>query len=234
MSETLTPTLSASTQQSERVVLTNKGRAITQVWIVPAADVTTFETDNAIGLRHPSFKSYISDRTKEPYSSDGSAALFKYTVVFTPLFWQGVLGGAGSNPDGALTEASDAQEYRVLRGDSNMVDVPIKLHPDWAGNAAAWAVSKADVEIYKSPQPTFTSSLVEPLVDTDINQSELIEGVGKIWSPAALSVHGLTGASDNKWLCVNISIVNGENNTEKTYTWQYASNGWDTDLYEVY
>lgn len=231
MSETLSPSLSASTQQSERIVLTNKGYAITQVWIVPAGDVATFEVDNAIGLRHPSYKTYISDRTKEPYSSDGSAALFKYTVAFTPLFWQGVLGGAGSNPDNALTEASDAQEYQVIRGDSNMVDVPIELHPDYD---VAWATSKPNVDTYKSAQPVFTSTLIEIITDPDINEAELKEGLGKVWTPAALSVRGLTGATAGKWLCTSLVIVNGEKNREKTYTWQYAENGWDSDIYETY
>lgn len=109
----------------------------------------------------------------------------------------------------------------IQTADSNAMDIPIERHPSYS---ASWATSKAGVESYLEPQPVYVRTSYTGTFG--FSESTLIADVGKRNSPT-----GLTGATADKWLKTGISVRQIGDQYEITETWQYAANGWDTDIY---
>lgn len=217
MASTLNPAVS-TTQKSERITLTASGPSIVQTWLVPSASVATFEASYPLGLAHGTYTTAtIQSRDKDHIDGeDGTTALYKYTLNFQVASSSGILG---VKPPGTVQ----------VGGSSNAVDIPIERHPSYV---TAWADTKRGVDSYISPQPTWRHSETFDSAFYSFTESALIDGVGKIANVATLAAANLTGASSGKWLMVDKSIQDQGAVVEVTRVWQYAANGWDTDIYE--
>jgi hypothetical protein len=110
-----------------------------------------------------------------------------------------------------------------LRSSTNMVQIPIEQHPSYD---PGWAESKKGVQGYMNPQPTVTRTLRYDLAGFSWTQANIIGAAGKRQAPPFVS-----GAAATHWLFMSRDIQYDGSRIEVTDTWQYASNGWDTDIY---
>lgn len=137
-------------------------------------------------------------------------------------------GGGASTPDpvGTVTRS----------GDGSAQEVPIETHPDYnksqseeegeptLDTGSGYAV-KTGVESYLVPAILYTRT--EVVSGATWSESNLVSGVGSLSSPT-----GITGATSDKWLKVGRTISESGDDTIITDTWQYAPDGWDTDIYD--
>lgn len=123
----------------------------------------------------------------------------------------------------------------IFEADANPIEIPIEQHPNFspgqsqyddAGNIVTPYVNglKPGVTSYQVPQPTFTRT--EILSSFTFSEANIISNVGKRNAPT-----GMTSPTANKWLKTRLSLRQSGNVVEKTESWQYAGNGWDTDIY---
>jgi hypothetical protein len=104
--------------------------------------------------------------------------------------------------------------------------VPLEQSGNWSNS---WVNPtdpnwKEGIEGFIKPQPTYSYTYISAFT---WSQANLVENVGKRQAPT-----GLAGADANKWLLMNRSANEIDDTlTEITETWQFAENGWDTDLY---
>jgi hypothetical protein len=112
------------------------------------------------------------------------------------------------------------------RADANPTEVPLEQSGNWSNS---WVNPtdpnwKEGIEGFIKPQPTYSYTYISAFT---WSQANLVENVGKRQAPT-----GLAGADANKWLLMNRSANEIDDTlTEITETWQFAENGWDTDLY---
>lgn len=219
MAANLNPSLSAYHKKSEKIRAGASGISAQVVYIVPSAQQSAFETAFPINADHPTYSAAkLIDREFEQYGGDdGVDILFTYRLTY------GV-----PNSSGTLGVRPEGSEYR--RGSSNAVDVPIRLHPDYI--TGSFADNKPGVESYLSPQPTYSHTEVVNASFFDFTQEGIIKNVGKIAVTATLADAGLSSADAGKWFLMSRDIVENGDVVEITRTWQYAENGWDTDIYE--
>jgi hypothetical protein len=108
--------------------------------------------------------------------------------------------------------------------DSNLISLPIEQHPNYE---ESWKDSKPGVQDYLDPQPVQRKTDYRTSMDDDIS------GVGRT---------GQGGLSKN-WLytgmvCRKIGIARNPTTGyrytvyQRVKTYQYASNGWDSDIYD--
>ena len=121
------------------------------------------------------------------------------------------------------------------RADSNVIDIPIEQHP--SGNGESWknpvdAAYKPGVESYVDPQPVF--EFEDVVSGFGWSEAEIVSQVGKIASSELSPLNqGMTLVTNANWLLMAKVPVQAGDVTVITYRWQYAENGWDTDVYSA-
>jgi len=123
-------------------------------------------------------------------------------------------------PPSSASGGSGSEAREVLSARANAVEIPIEQNPNYS---ASWITSKVGVESYLDPQPIFVKKTrVSGFTWTEANISS---NVGKRNAP-------LAGFTANNWLKTGRDIdIDGNGDASITETWQYAENGWDTDIY---
>lgn len=142
-----------------------------------------------------------------------------------------VVYGAESISGGASSSNPTPDGDPVIEGDSNAIEIPIEQHPSYSGS---WT-DKEGIDSYLSPQPTATFTwYVEATPDAICTEAVRVKNVGKRVKPAGVKD---PSTSPYKWLKTGRRIrgvgvrPNGSKIWEVSESYQYASDGWDTDLY---
>lgn len=120
----------------------------------------------------------------------------------------------------------------TLEGDSNAIKIPIEQHADWSSTIRAKRVPGGALEgvtHYLSPQPVFRRG--EILDAFTWTESNLIVDVGKRFSGAQMATKGLAAATTDAWLKMVLRIRQVGDKFDKGESWQFAENGWNTDIY---
>lgn len=128
-------------------------------------------------------------------------------------------------PVGTITYESDA----------NAIEIPIQQHPNYSPgssyrdsdgifHAFLSGNDHPGVESYMVPQPTFTRT--EVLSSFTFSEANIISAVGTRNAPT-----GMTSPTAGKWLKTRLAIRASGSVVEKSESWQYASAGWDADIY---
>lgn len=142
------------------------------------------------------------------YTRDGEVAMV--TVEYRP-------------PDLRSTLTPDTSQ-RVRRTTANAIEIPIEQHPDYSGS---WGL---DGTSYLDPQPQVT--VTKHVTNFGWSEDEVVKNVGKRVAPP-----GISGATVAKWLktgreCSDVGVsATGQKITEISDSYQYAENGWNTDVY---
>jgi len=110
--------------------------------------------------------------------------------------------------------------------DANAIDIPIAKAPALTSHEVDQNI-KNGVEAYLSPQPIYRRT--ETINAFTFSETNAVDDVGKIDN----TPEGLTSPSAGKWLKVGFVVRSTGDNFEKVETWQYAENGWDTDIYDA-
>lgn len=194
---------------SPEVEITARGRAVLRKYACQYSLVESLIPP--IGTPDSGFSDMLFVRAA--YVRDGDAAML--TLRYEPADVEQPL-----TPDG-----SD----KVLRVSANAIEIPIEQHPDYS---PSWASSKAGVTSYLSPQPTVTRTVRR--TNFVYSESNVVYNVGKRVAPPNIS-----GATVANWLktardCGDVGVsATGQRITEITDSYQYAENGWDTDIYPL-
>lgn len=174
-----------------------------------------------IGAEFPtSSGQYISEIAYEPNPGGGYQTL---VIISGP--GGGGSGGGRPPPVGTIWFEADA----------NPVEMPIEQHPKYGYSESQKyedgryiplinGTAKPGVESYLVPQPTFTR--YEILSSFTFSEANIISSVGTRCAPT-----GMTSPTSNKWLKMRLGIRQSGSVYEKSEMWQYASAGWDTDIY---
>ena len=183
---------------------------------------------NAIGEADPADATiFLKEINFDPNPGGGFETVELVYAPTTP-------GDPSTGPVGTIT----------FEADSNAIEIPIQQHPniylpkcerDDEGVYHAWlsptapgelatATDHPGVETYWIPQPTFTRT--EVLSSFTFSEANIVSAVGTRNAPT-----GMTSPTANKWLKTRLSVRKSGNVVEKTEAWQYASAGWDTDIY---
>jgi len=125
--------------------------------------------------------------------------------------WQ---AGGGVTMPPATTETKSA--------DGNAIEINIKQNKNYS---SSWEKSKPDVNSYVSPQPVYTYEKVYDWFTW--SESNIISTVGTRQDPP-----GLISPTADKWLHMGRAIVEQGKSIIVRDTYQYAANGWDTDIYD--
>lgn len=148
---------------------------------------------------------------------DDGQAFSTLTYIYVPASL--VMPGSGQAiPEGHVTSVS-----------ANALEIPISHHDDWV---QGWDDTKKGVESYLSPQPTVAFTWTED--NFSWTEANVIGNVGKREKPiAGGDSEVLEGATLANWLHVGREITQiGDGAVNITDSWQYAANGWDTDIYD--
>ena len=218
MAATLNPSISA-TLKTQRLSAGAAGTSVSEVWIVPSGGVTAFEALWPIGQAHGTITTAtLITRNRESIDGDsGSTVAYKYDLAFSPT--TGAMNGGWGSPG-----------EEVVEGSSNATDIPIEKHPTLTDVQKA-ALLATGVDSYLSPQPVFIHREYDSASTFDFSEAELIADVGKIADTGTLAAAGLNDPSSGKWLLVDRAIRYNGDTVEISRTWQYAANGWDTNIY---
>jgi len=111
----------------------------------------------------------------------------------------------------------------IQETDANAIDIPIGKAD--ISDSLKDQNLKNGVEAFLSPQPIYRR--IEILDAFTFSETNAIDDVGKIDN----TPEDLTGANAGKWLKVGFVVRSVGAKFEQTETWQYAENGWDTDIY---
>jgi len=140
--------------------------------------------------------------------------------------WRTPDSGDSDLPVGTITREAD----------SNAIDIPIGQHPNASpGNNydEENKIGKGDwegIESYIDPQPQYIRK--EVLDSFTFSEANIIHNVGKIHTGAQMNTAGMSAATDGKWLKMSLRIGESGDNYDKSEMWQYAENGWRTDIYD--
>lgn len=162
---------------------------------------------------------YVSEIAYEPNPGGGYQTL---VIISGP---NTVSGGGTPPPAGTVWFEADA----------NPIEIPIEQHPDYSTSESEKYEDgryiplingnpKPGVEAYQVPQPTFTR--YEILSSFTFSEANIVSAVGTRNAPT-----GMTSPTANCWLKTRLSVRQNGTVFEKSETWQYASAGWDTDIY---
>jgi len=186
----------------------SSGLSITETWLCASGSATWL-----IGDQHPTSTTlYLSEfETEECPPKD------IVTLVYRKKTWSGGMGRVVAIKD-TIT----------LSADANAMEIPIEQHKDpvtgLSDYSETWETLKAGVTSFISPQPVYTH---EKIYDTFTwSQDDIISTVGQIATPP-----GMTSPTVNRWLHVGRSISEQGDSVVVRDTYQYANNGWDTDIY---
>jgi hypothetical protein len=164
------------------------------------------------------------------------ATIFLKSINFDPTPGGGYetveLVYAPNDPPSFNTAPAGTITYEA---DANAIEIPIQQHPSYSPgtsyrdadgvfHAFLGANEKIGVEAYLLPQPTFTRT--EVLSSFTFSEANIISGVGTINAPT-----GMTSPTAGKWLKTRLSVRKSGSVVEKSESWQYASGGWDADIY---
>lgn len=108
--------------------------------------------------------------------------------------------------------------------DSNAIEVPIRRNIV-ANDAEKDAALVLGQEAFLSPQPVYIRT--EIISAFTFNEASAIDDVGKIDN----TPDGLATPTAGKWLKTSNVVRSTGDNFELRESWQYASEGWNTDLY---
>lgn len=171
-----------------------------------------------IGAEFPASSGlYISEIAYEPAPGGGYETL---VIMSGPKTASGI-----TPPVGTIWYEADA----------NPIEIPIERHPNYTYSESQKYEDgryiplingnpKPGVESYMVPQPTFTR--YEIVNSFTFSEANIISAVGTRNAPT-----GMTSPTANKWLKMRLGVRQTGNVYEKSETWQYASAGWDTDIY---
>lgn len=121
--------------------------------------------------------------------------------------------------------------------DSNAIEIPIGQHPDASPGTnydEQKKIGKGDwegIESYLSPQPVY--SRAEILNSFYFSEINIVKNVGRRFSSAQMNTKGLSAATENAWLKMQLAISTSGENFEKKERWQYADKGWDDYIYSA-
>jgi len=107
--------------------------------------------------------------------------------------------------------------------DANAIEIPIGTTT--ISDSGIQERKKEGIESFLSPQPIYQRT--EILSAFTFNETNAINDVGKIDD----SPNGLASPTADKWLKVGFVVRSVGDKFEKTERWQYASAGWDTEIY---
>jgi len=127
-------------------------------------------------------------------------------------------------PDTGTAETLPPVGTVVQEIDANPIELPISEAIGITSQEIAQK-KKDGVEAFLSPQPIYRR--VEVLASFTFNETNAIDDVGKIDN----TPEGLVSPTSGKWLKVGFVVRSVGDKFEQTETWQYAANGWDTDIY---
>jgi len=173
-----------------------------------------------IGAEFPSSSGlYVSEIALEPTPGGGYETL---VILSGPKS----IGGGGTPPPAGTV---------WFEADANPIEIPIEQHPNYGISESEKyedgryiplinGTPKRGVESYLVPQPTFTR--YEILNSFTFSEANIVSAVGTRNAPT-----GMTFPTGNKWLKTRLSVRQSGSVYEKAETWQYASAGWDTDIY---
>jgi len=199
---------------SPEVEITATGKQITYQYVCKYSVV-----DSAI----PLFPSVSTDDSalkllRVRYVRDGIIA--RITAIYGA---ESTLGSVSSNPT--------ADGDPVAEGDSNAMEIPLVQHPSYSGS---WT-GKEGVNSYLSPQPTAQFTWYkEATSDEVLTEAVRVKNVGKRVRPAGVKTPTVAPYT---WLKTGRRVrgvgvrPNGQTIWEITESYQYASQGWDTDIY---
>lgn len=132
---------------------------------------------------------------------------------------------------GSVSPTPTVDGAPVVDGDSNAIEIPLVQHPDYSGS---WT-DKEGIDSYLSPQPTATFTWYkEAAHDAVLTEAVRVKNVGYRVRPAGVKD---PSTSPYKWLKTGRRIrgvgvrPNGQSVWEISELYQYAGNGWDTDIY---
>jgi len=117
--------------------------------------------------------------------------------------------------------------------DANAIDIPILKNPNLTPSEAQ-ALLNDGVESYIAPQPTYRRTEILSAFSFDVTGGagsidEILSTVGRIDS----TPEGLTNPTATEWLKVDQTVRAVGDKFEQVEVWQYASDGWDDDIYDV-
>jgi hypothetical protein len=114
--------------------------------------------------------------------------------------------------------------------DANGIDIPLKKNPN-ATSVYIDAEIKKGVEAYLSPQPIYRR--IEILGSYAFDENGGLDSMEEVQSVGLIddTPEGIANPQATKWLKTGYVVRAVGDKFEKTETWQYAENGWDTDLY---
>ena len=179
------------------------GLGVTETWLCKMTSGVW-----AIGDAHPTYTQlYLAE-----FSIDENPP--NRTII---LQWRErtFLGGSGNRRSILGTEIQSA--------DSNAIEIPIEQHPSYV---SAWVTSKAGVTSFVSPQPTYRYEKSHAAANVTFDEATIISTVGKRVAPTEM-----TSPTADKWLHVGRSISEQGDSVIISDVYQYAANGWDTDIY---
>lgn len=197
--------------QGTTPILTNRkqgydssGRRITEVYRCAKDNVSWIP---AFGTSHPIHTALVLVDWDIDEHKEFSIVVLQYRLAT----WQ---AGGGVTTPPADTEIKSA--------DGNAIEIPIEQNPNYD---TGWATSKAGVTSYLSPQPVYTYEKV--YASFVWSEANIIGTVGTRQAPT-----GMTSPTANKWLHAGRQIVEQGESVIVRDTYQYAANGWDTDIYD--
>lgn len=121
--------------------------------------------------------------------------------------------------------------------DSNAIEIPIGQHPDaspgtnYDENKKIGIGDWEGIEAYLSPQPIY--SRTEILNSFYWTEANIVKNVGRRFSGAQMNTKGLSAATDDAWLKMQLAVSTSGNNFEQKERWQYADEGWDDYIYDA-
>lgn len=147
----------------------------------------------------------------------------------------------GGTSEITLTYAPQTLSYEVLPAvgtvtqeiDSNAIDIPIKKNPNLSPSEMDDNIDDG-VDAYLSPQPIYRRTEILSSFSFDEaggsgSIQDVLDTVGKIDT----TPEDLSNPSAEKWLKVGFVVRSVGDKFEKVEVWQYASNGWDTNIYDT-
>lgn len=118
--------------------------------------------------------------------------------------------------------------------DGNAIEIPIAKNPFVSPGAGILAQKEDGVEAYLSPQPIYRRTEILNSFSFDQDAGAGADSIFEVTSTVGVidnSPEGITNPETGKWLKVGYNARSVGDKYEKLETWQYASNGWDTNIY---
>lgn len=147
------------------------------------------------------------------------------TLVYVPDEWTSADPPESLPPVGTITKEIDANPIMIPLG---RLGLSSSLFDEGR------MVGKGDllgVDGKLVPQPIYIRT--EILSAFTFSEANAIENVAKTFTTAQMATQGLSAATNLAWLKVGLRVRTVGDKFEKTERWQFAENGWSSDLYNT-